>query len=138
MVIRIFLFSSLNFKLYGELSISDVNYTQIRAFNKHFAPQSIWEFFQVSGIFFCFKIVKLISLVGTIWIKWAAIGCLMFMQPLAHNNTIHTTKLWLMMPPKLQLISLPPYNLSPTRVKRFTYVDKTTFVSKKTIVNTWI
>jgi hypothetical protein len=41
-------------------------------------------------------------------------------------------------PPKLQLISLPPYNLCPTRVKMSTYVDKTTFVSKKTIVNTWI
>jgi hypothetical protein len=35
-----------------------------------------------------------------------------------------------MMSPKLQIISLPPYNLSPTRVKRFTYVDKTTFVFK--------
>jgi hypothetical protein len=70
-------------------------------------------------------------MLGPFEIKWAAIVCLMFMQPPTHNNIIHTSKLGLMMPPKLQMISLPPYNLFPTRVKRFTYVDKKTFVSKK-------
>jgi len=34
-------------------------------------------------------------------------------------------------PPQTSDYFLPPYNLSPTRMKRFTYVDKTTFVSKK-------
>jgi len=37
------------------------------------------------------------------------------------------------MPPKLQIIALLAYNLSPIRVKRFTYVDKTTFVLKNYI-----
>jgi hypothetical protein len=55
----------------------------------------------------------------------------MFAQQPTHNNTIHTLELWLIIPPKLQTISFPPYDLFPTRVKRFTYVDKTTFVSKK-------
>jgi hypothetical protein len=84
-------------------------------------------------------------MLGPFEIKWAIVASLMFMQPPAHSNTIHTSKLWLMMPPKLQIISLPPYNISPTRVKRFTYVDKTIFVSKKLLqilgyserANTW-
>ncbi len=101
-------------------------------------PSLFGKFSRFLGFFSVSKLWNWFPWLGPFEIKWAAIGCLMFMQPLAHNNTIHTTKLWLMMPPKLQLISLPPYNLSPTRVKRFTYVDKTTFVSKKPIVNTWI